>query len=156
MPCFARHDNFRCSFAQNEQTLIPISKNSEVLLNKNRLSPFNKPTIFKNLDKNPSTGLNAKSLICLDDSISGWQWDTLINGWYPNYKIIHIAYDAHNNEIENIVMGWNDSTWVNSSQNIYTYDAHNNQTSYISQGWNDTACVNSDKFTYAYDARRSD
>ena len=117
---------------------------------------FNKQTLFISPTKKITIQLKAKSLIALMDSVYGWQWDTVPNGWAinPSWKDINIVYDANNNLTSLLGQNWNGTgtTWVNSWQHTYTYDANNNQTSELYQTWNGSAWVNSRQSTYTYDA----
>ena len=118
---------------------------------------FNKQTLFISPTKKITIQLKAKSLIALMDSVYGWQWDTVPNGWAinPSWKDINIVYDANNNLTSGLEQNWNGSAWVNSWQGTLTYDANNNLTSELYQNWNGTTWVNSWQHTYTYDANNN-
>ena len=118
---------------------------------------FNKQTLFISPTKKITIQLKAKSLIALMDSVYGWQWDTVPNGWAinPSWKDINIVYDANNNLTSGLEQNWNGSAWVNSWQGTFTYDANNNLTSELYQNWNGTTWVNSWQHTYTYDANNN-
>jgi hypothetical protein len=101
--------------------------------------------------KTPDQG----SLVQIFDSVHGWDWDTLTNGWRMYFKSVDFVYDANNNlssEIDQTLVG---TTWVNSTNNMSTFDTRHNLINYLVQTWNNNAWVNSRQYVYTFDANNN-
>jgi hypothetical protein len=92
------------------------------------------------------------SLTQIYDSIFGWNWDTLSNGWRVYFKSINFTYDENNNLIGEIDLSKVGSDWVNSMKYTSAYDSRHNMTNDLIQIWKDSAWVNSRQYIYTYDA----
>ena len=146
--------------AQSKHQTPSTKKNADRHLQTNQAEgflPFEKQTNDAILFKTPNPLLNPKSLIQLYDSIYGYRWDTITNGWenQVNWKMINYVYDANHNLTSYLSQHWSGSAWVNNSLYTFTYDANNNQTSYLSQTWSGGAWVNDWLTTYTYDANNN-
>ena len=146
--------------AQSKHQTPSTKKNADRHLQTNQAEgflPFEKQTNDAILFKTPNPLLNPKSLIQLYDSIYGYRWDTITNGWenQVNWKMINFVYDANHNLISYVYQSWVGNTWVNSGKNTFTYDANNNQTSVLSQYWSGSAWVNNSLYTFTYDANNN-
>jgi len=69
-----------------------------------------------------------------------------------NFQKSTWAYDANGNQIEEIDLIWNGSTWVNLEKYTWTYDANNNAIGELYQTWGGSAWVNEDNYLWTYDA----
>src|ERR1039457_2988140 len=130
------------AFAQNN---LPISNSAKNF--RGKTEPSGRKTSDILSESNFGQGFNHQisnpsSLIPINDSIYGWQWDTINVGWKIYYKEINIVYDTHHNLTSALSQTWNGSAWVNQSQTIFTYDANNNRTSFIEKNWNGSNWVN--------------
>ena len=129
--------------AQSKHQTPSTKKNADRHLQTNQAEgflPFEKQTNDAILFKTPNPLLNPKSLIQLYDSIYGYRWDTITNGWenQVNWKMINYVYDANHNLTSYLSQHWSGSAWVNNSLNTFTYDANNFEQSYAHKYWNNT------------------
>ena len=76
--------------------------------------------------------------------------------WYNMLRISYTyTYDASNNMIEELIQGWDDSSWVDGEKNTYTYDVNNNIIEELEQRWDDSSWIDWSKQTYTYDANNN-
>ncbi len=107
--------------------------------------------------------LNRWRLSDTQDNNGNWlgmmdeEWNTETNQWEImwGYRIIPV-YDNNGNLIQETVQlyeQWEDSTWVNYWNSLYTYDDNENRIQETHQDWNSETetWVNSDNYLCAYD-----
>ncbi|MCX6269478.1 MAG: T9SS type A sorting domain-containing protein [Bacteroidetes bacterium] len=98
---------------------------------------------------------DPRELVQIWDSIYNFQWDTLTNGWQPEYKYADLVYNTNNYLTSYLGLFWNGNAWVNASKASYTYNEYNLETSFLSQSWDGTAWVNANQYLYTYDAHNN-
>ena len=71
--------------------------------------------------------------------------------WVNGVQWIY-TYDSDGNQLSERRQDWDGNYWVNTNQDLYTYDSDGNQLSRVKKNWDENNWVNDRQWIYTYDS----
>ena len=71
--------------------------------------------------------------------------------WVNGVQWIY-TYDSDGNQLSERRQDWDGNYWVNTNQDLYTYDSDGNQLSWVKKNWDENNWVNDRQWIYTYDS----
>ncbi len=118
-------------------------------------SPFYLNNSDIRLSLEMSVTKKSSVLLPVYDSIYNYGWDTITANWKLRHKSTKIIYNSNNNMINQTLLFWNGTTWMDSVLYTYSFDANNNQLTSLEQRKRNNNWVNEWKYTNSYDSNNN-